>query len=97
MAEPLVEADPGQLLELRFEEPEALVEGLREAALLAADDLGDERLADRRADDGRAVPTFVTQALVAPAFLPAADYQKVVDAERVIFVRVVPKLSLTNN
>jgi len=40
---------------------------------------------------------FVTQALVAPAYLPAPEYQKVIDAERVIFVRVVPKLSLTNN
>jgi tripartite-type tricarboxylate transporter receptor subunit TctC len=40
---------------------------------------------------------FVTQALVAPAYLPAAEYQKVVDAERAIFVRVVPKLPLANN
>ena len=40
---------------------------------------------------------FVTKALVVPAFLPAAEYQKVVDAERAVFVRVVPKLSLGNN
>ena len=40
---------------------------------------------------------FVTQALVAPAYLPAADYQKVVDAERAIFMRVVPELPLAGN
>jgi len=40
---------------------------------------------------------FVTKALVVPAFLPAGEYQKVVDAERAVFVRVVPKLSLGNN
>src|SRR6185369_14394689 len=40
---------------------------------------------------------FVTQALVAPAFLPASEYQQVVDAERAVFVRVVPKLQLGNN
>jgi len=39
---------------------------------------------------------FVTQALVAPAFLPAAEYQKVVDAERAIYAKVVPKLALEN-
>jgi tripartite-type tricarboxylate transporter receptor subunit TctC len=37
---------------------------------------------------------FVSQALVAPAFLNAADYQNVVDAERAIYARVVPKLAL---
>lgn len=40
---------------------------------------------------------FASQARVAPAFLPAAEYQKVVDAERAVFTRVVPKLSLTTN
>lgn len=37
---------------------------------------------------------FVSQALVAPAFLNAADYQGVVDAERAIYAKVVPKLAL---
>lgn len=40
---------------------------------------------------------FVSTALVVPAYLPAAQYQKVVDDERAVFVRVVPKLSLGNN
>jgi len=39
---------------------------------------------------------FVAQALVEPAFLPAAEYQKVVDAERAIYAKVVPKLALEN-
>lgn len=38
--------------------------------------------------------TFALQALVAPAFLPAAAYQKVVDAERSLYAKIVPKLSL---
>ena len=37
---------------------------------------------------------FVSVALVEPAFLNAAGYQSVVDAERAIYARVVPKLSL---
>jgi tripartite-type tricarboxylate transporter receptor subunit TctC len=41
--------------------------------------------------------TFVSASLVAPAFLPASEYQQVVDAERAVFMRVVPKLSLRNN
>mgnify|MGYP001263590286 CR=1 FL=1 len=40
---------------------------------------------------------FATRALAVPAYLPAPEYQKVVDAERAVFVRVVPKLSLGNN
>jgi tripartite-type tricarboxylate transporter receptor subunit TctC len=40
--------------------------------------------------------SFVAQALVEPAFLPAAEYQKVVDTERAIYAKVVPKLSLEN-
>jgi tripartite-type tricarboxylate transporter receptor subunit TctC len=39
---------------------------------------------------------FVAQALVEPAFLPAAEYQRVVDAERAIYAKVVPKLALEN-
>ena len=39
---------------------------------------------------------FVAQALVEPAFLPAAEYQKVVDAEREIYAKVVPKLAVEN-
>jgi tripartite-type tricarboxylate transporter receptor subunit TctC len=39
---------------------------------------------------------FVASALVAPAYLPAAEYQAVVDAERAIYARVVPKLDLGN-
>ena len=38
----------------------------------------------------------VTNALSSPAFLGAADYQKVVDNERDIYARIVPKLSLGN-
>jgi hypothetical protein len=34
--------------------------------------------------------------LVAPAFLNANDYRLVVDAERAIYARVVPKLALDN-
>ncbi|MEK7946630.1 tripartite tricarboxylate transporter substrate binding protein [Pigmentiphaga sp. YJ18] len=37
---------------------------------------------------------FVTRDLVAPAYLPPAEYQRVVDEERDIYARVVPKLSL---
>ncbi|MEJ7670653.1 MAG: tripartite tricarboxylate transporter substrate binding protein [Casimicrobiaceae bacterium] len=37
---------------------------------------------------------FAVQALVAPGFLPAADYQKVVDAERALYAKIVPKLAL---
>ncbi|MGE0806057.1 MAG: tripartite tricarboxylate transporter substrate binding protein [Burkholderiaceae bacterium] len=39
---------------------------------------------------------FVTRDLVTPAYLNAADYQRVVDEERDIYARVVPKLSLEN-
>lgn len=38
----------------------------------------------------------VTAALSSPAFLGSADYQKVVDNEREIYSRIVPKLSLGN-
>mgnify|MGYP001206674655 CR=1 FL=1 len=37
---------------------------------------------------------FVTRDLVTPAYLNAADYQRVVDEERDIYARVVPKLPL---
>jgi len=33
---------------------------------------------------------------VAPAFLNASEYQSVVDSERAIYARVVPKLALGN-
>ena len=39
---------------------------------------------------------FVAVALVAPAFLNASDYRAVVDSERAIYARVVPKLALEN-
>ncbi|MGD9945415.1 MAG: tripartite tricarboxylate transporter substrate binding protein [Burkholderiaceae bacterium] len=39
---------------------------------------------------------FVTRDLVTPAYLNAADYQRVVDEERDIYARVVPKLPLEN-
>ena len=38
--------------------------------------------------------SFVAVSLVAPAFLNASDYRSVVDAERAIYARVVPKLAL---
>ena len=40
--------------------------------------------------------SFVAVSLVAPAFLNANDYRQVVDAERAIYARVVPKLALEN-
>jgi len=40
---------------------------------------------------------FAARALAVPAYLPGPEYQKVVDAERDVFVRVVPKLSLGTN
>jgi len=40
--------------------------------------------------------SFVAVSLVAPAFLNASDYRLVVDAERAIYARVVPKLALDN-
>lgn len=40
---------------------------------------------------------FATRTLAVPAYLPAPEYQKVVDDERAVFVRVVPKLSLGSN
>lgn len=49
-----------------------------------------------RAIESEEFKAFVASALVAPAYLPAADYQAVVDAERAIYARVVPKLDLGN-
>lgn len=40
---------------------------------------------------------FATRVLVVPAYLPGPDYQKVVDDERAVFVKIVPKLSLGTN
>ncbi len=40
---------------------------------------------------------FAARALAVPAYLPGPEYQKVVDAERDVFVRIVPKLSLGTN
>lgn len=37
---------------------------------------------------------FAARALAVPAYLPGPEYQKSVDDERAVFVRVVPKLAL---
>ena len=43
---------------------------------------------------GRAFRDFVVRDLTTPAFLPSAGYQKIVDDERAIYARIVPKLPL---
>jgi len=50
----------------------------------------------QKAIDSEEFKSFVAVALVAPAFLNASDYQAVVDSERAIYARVVPKLALGN-
>lgn len=44
--------------------------------------------------ESEAFRNFVTRDLVAPAYLPPSEYQRVVDEERDIYARVVPKLAL---
>jgi tripartite-type tricarboxylate transporter receptor subunit TctC len=39
---------------------------------------------------------FATQAMSVPAFLDAADYRKLVDGERALYSRLVPKIKLEN-
>ena len=50
----------------------------------------------QKAIESEEFKTFVAVSLVAPAFLNANDYHAVVDAERAIYARVVPKLALGN-
>jgi tripartite-type tricarboxylate transporter receptor subunit TctC len=50
----------------------------------------------QKAIESEEFKSFVAVSLVAPAFLNASDYQAVVDAERAIYARVVPKLALGN-
>ena len=50
----------------------------------------------QKAIESEEFKSFVAVSLVAPAFLNASDYHAVVDAERAIYARVVPKLSLGN-
>jgi len=50
----------------------------------------------QRAIESDEFKNFVAVALVAPAFLNASDYRAVVDSERAIYARVVPKLALDN-
>ena len=50
----------------------------------------------QKAIESEEFKSFVAVSLVAPAFLNANDYQAVVDAERAIYARVVPKLALGN-
>lgn len=50
----------------------------------------------QKAIESEEFKNFVSVALVAPAFLHAGDYRAVVDAERAIYARVVPKLALDN-
>jgi len=50
----------------------------------------------QKAIDSDEFKSFVAVSLVAPAFLNASDYHAVVDAERAIYARVVPKLALGN-
>lgn len=37
---------------------------------------------------------FASRALAAPAYLPADDYKKIVDGERALYARLVPKIKL---
>ena len=37
---------------------------------------------------------FANRALAAPAFLPADEYKKIVDAERALYARLIPKIKL---
>jgi tripartite-type tricarboxylate transporter receptor subunit TctC len=39
---------------------------------------------------------FANRALAAPAFLPADDYKKIVDGERSIYARLIPKIKLSD-
>ena len=57
-----------------------------------------QRLNDalQKAIESEEFKSFVAVSLVAPAFLNASDYRSVVDAERAIYARVVPKLALDN-
>lgn len=41
--------------------------------------------------------SFAAKALSSPAFLPASDYRKVVDNERALYARIVPKIKLTES
>jgi len=50
----------------------------------------------QKAIESEEFKSFVAVSLVAPAFLNANDYRQVVDAERAIYARVVPKLALDN-
>ena len=50
----------------------------------------------QKAIESEEFKSFVAVSLVAPAFLNANDYRQVVDAERAIYARVVPKLALEN-
>ena len=50
----------------------------------------------QKAIESEEFKSFVAVSLVAPAFLNASDYHAVVDAERAIYARVVPKLALGN-
>jgi len=50
----------------------------------------------QKAIESEEFKNFVAVSLVAPAFLNANDYRQVVDAERAIYARVVPKLALDN-
>ena len=50
----------------------------------------------QKAIESEEFKNFVAVALVAPAFLNASDYRLVVDSERAIYSRVVPKLALDN-
>jgi len=50
----------------------------------------------QKAIESEEFKNFVAVALVAPAFLNASEYQSVVDSERAIYARVVPKLALGN-
>ena len=37
---------------------------------------------------------FANRALAAPAFLPADEYKKIVDGERALYARLIPKIKL---
>ena len=50
----------------------------------------------QKAIESEEFKSFVAVSLVAPAFLNANDYRAVVDSERAIYARVVPKLALDN-
>jgi len=39
---------------------------------------------------------FANRALAAPAFLPAEDYKKIVDGERSLYARLIPKIKLND-